>query len=227
MAKSAPSKTEIDRLGDRLRKAVSPADLRALDAYRRTFSPAYDSVLREIRETMGMDISGRPAKSTSAIIEKLNRESIRLSQIQDIAGCRVVVDNRATQDSLALAIVSRYASAHIADRRETPSHGYRAVHVIVRVDGHPIEVQIRTQLQHLWAELSEKAADRHGFGLKYGKGKVEVLESLNEMSTQVHLLEIGRVAGQSSAEKARVIEVQTTVVKAALLDLIRALGDRQ
>jgi ppGpp synthetase/RelA/SpoT-type nucleotidyltranferase len=42
----------------------------------------------------------------------------------------------------------------IDDRREKPSHGYRAVHVIPRVDAHSIEIQVRTPLQDIWAQTN-------------------------------------------------------------------------
>jgi hypothetical protein len=39
------TKTQIDRLGDRLRKGnVAKADLRLLDLYRRSFAEAYEAV---------------------------------------------------------------------------------------------------------------------------------------------------------------------------------------
>jgi len=39
------SKTQLDRLGDRLRKGdISEADLRLLDQFRRSFSDAYETV---------------------------------------------------------------------------------------------------------------------------------------------------------------------------------------
>ena len=86
------SKTQIDRLGDRLRAgSLTESDLIILDEYRRSFGEAYESVVRTIRQSLGLEPTGRPAKSTGSISEKLRRESIRLSQIQDIAGCRIVV----------------------------------------------------------------------------------------------------------------------------------------
>jgi ppGpp synthetase/RelA/SpoT-type nucleotidyltranferase len=56
------------------------------------------------------------------------------------------------------------------DRREKASHGYRAVHIIVSGFGHLVEVQVRTEMQHLWAELSEKMSDVLDPALKYGGG---------------------------------------------------------
>lgn len=83
------SKTKIDRLGDRLRSGmISETDLRMLDEYRRSFGEAYQDTVGTIRDELNLSPTGRPAKSTGSIIDKLKRESIRLSQIQDIAGCR-------------------------------------------------------------------------------------------------------------------------------------------
>jgi putative GTP pyrophosphokinase len=76
------TKTQIDRLGDRLRKGnISDDDLRLLDLYRRSFSEAYEIVVGTIRKELALEPTGRPAKSTSSISDKLRRESIRLTQI--------------------------------------------------------------------------------------------------------------------------------------------------
>ena len=51
-----------------------------------------------------------------------------------------------------------------------PSNGYRAVHLVIEADDRPIEVQIRTVFQHLWAQLSERLCDTLGApGIKYGE----------------------------------------------------------
>ena len=57
----------------------------------------------------------------------------------------------------------------IVDRRAEPMHGYRAVHVIVFPEDAPIEIQVRTEWQHEWAEFFEKLADRIGRGIRYGE----------------------------------------------------------
>ena len=62
------SKTQIDRLGDRLRQgAFSEADLRLLDDYRRSFGGAYETVVRVIRAQLWLEPTGRSAKSTSSM----------------------------------------------------------------------------------------------------------------------------------------------------------------
>ncbi|MEX1027696.1 MAG: RelA/SpoT domain-containing protein [Candidatus Paceibacterota bacterium] len=170
MKKTPSSKAQIDRLGDRLKGgAHTESDLRLLDDYRRSFGEAYEAVVRTLRQR-GEVPTGRLAKSTVSIVEKLRRESIRLSQMQDIAGCRIVVGNVVEQEQLVASLKSDYTGASLIDRRDQPSHGYRAVHIIAEVSGKPIEIQVRSFLQHLWAEVSEKSSDVLDPTIKYGGG---------------------------------------------------------
>jgi putative GTP pyrophosphokinase len=161
--------------------------LRLLDEYRRSFTPAYETVVGAIENTLRITPTGRPAKSTTSIVEKLRRETVRLSQIQDIAGCRIVfvqslAGSVGLQDQIVAAARDTFPDAAIIDRRVAPSHGYRAVHVVPRIDGRPVEIQIRTALQHLWAEVSEKLADVIDPGLKYGTGPKRQQQALLEAS---------------------------------------------
>lgn len=180
------SKTQIDRLGDRLRKG-SPTedDLRLLDEYRRSLGEAYENVVRIIRDQLELEPTGRPAKSTSSLVEKLRRESIRLSQVQDIAGCRIVVSNVKEQEQVVASLLTTFPGASLMDRRVNPSYGYRAVHVIVNIVGQMIEIQVRTPLQHLWAEVSEILSDEFDTAIKYGGGPEEIQKLLSTASRLV------------------------------------------
>ena len=181
----AVSKTQIDRLGDRLKVGShTESDLRLLDDYRRSFGEAYELVVRTIRQR-GEFPTGRLAKSTVSIVEKLRREKIRLSQMQDIAGCRVVVMNVLEQDQFVSTLKADFPEANVIDRRDNPSHGYRAVHIIAEVSGKPIEIQVRSSLQHLWAELSEKSSDVLDPTIKYGGGTDEWRNHLTGLSVLV------------------------------------------
>ena len=181
---SGLSKTQIDKLGDRLKKGdVTESDLRLLDEYRLSFTDAYEFVVGNLKQQLNLSPTGRPAKSTPSITDKLRRESIRLTQMQDIAGCRLVVLNIQAQDNIVAEISKLFAEISIIDRRTTPSHGYRAVHVVVNRDGKFVEVQIRTELQHFWADLSEKLADQFDASLKYGGGDPSINKILSSYSS--------------------------------------------
>jgi putative GTP pyrophosphokinase len=180
----------IDRLGNRL-EAGSPteADLRLLEDFRRSFKTAYREVVGGIRSTLAVEVTGRPAKSTRSLVEKLRRESIRLSQMQDIAGCRLVVKDAFHQDIGVMVLPVMFANARVEDRRSKPNHGYRAVHVIATIDGKRIEIQLRTELQHQWAEWSEKCADVLDPAIKYGGGPQVIRSYLESVSVAIANLE--------------------------------------
>jgi ppGpp synthetase/RelA/SpoT-type nucleotidyltranferase len=74
----------------------------------------------------------------------------------------------------------RYPDAEVQDRRIRPSYGYRAVHVIVTVEAKPVEIQIRTELQHNWALVTEKLADVIDQQIKYGGGPADIQELLGQ-----------------------------------------------
>lgn len=139
-------------------------------------------MVNTLRDKFARASTARPAKSTQAIVDKLKREKIRLAQMQDIAGCRVIVSSLSDQDRLVSQLLQHFENGRVYDRVSQPSHGYRAKHLVVKVTGRLVEVQVRTELQHLWAAMSEKVADFYGHGLKYGHGHTTVSAKLLELS---------------------------------------------
>jgi len=96
-----------------------------------------------------------------------------LARMGDLAGFRIVGSfGFAMQDAQYGEIARRFPPdprpARPIDRRAKPSHGYRALHAAVSFDGVNIEIQIRTLLQHIWADLMERLADRLGRQIRYG-----------------------------------------------------------
>jgi ppGpp synthetase/RelA/SpoT-type nucleotidyltranferase len=180
----------VDRLGDRLRKGkIAEDDFHQLDAYRRSFAESYQEIVAIVRKATGLEPTGRPAKSTTSITEKLRRETIRLSQMQDIAGCRLIVPNVLVQNRVVEQLTSVLPRAVVVDRRKQPSFGYRAVHIIAAAWNMPIEIQVRTELQHLWAQLSEKLSDVLDHTIKYGGGDSETQNRLSAISRLIAALE--------------------------------------
>ncbi|MFT3897180.1 MAG: hypothetical protein QM719_05725 [Thermomonas sp.] len=165
-----------------------------LDEYRASFIPAYDLVVARLRGPLKYAVTGRPAKSTTALVDKLNRQHVRLSQVQDIAGCRIVVEDIVLQDQAVRALDVFIDNPKVYDRRKTSSNGYRAVHLVADIEGRKVEVQVRTKFQHLWAEISEKVSDTMGPDLKYGVGDPEALSFLNNLSVAILKVEQEEVA---------------------------------
>lgn len=184
------SNSQIDRLGDELRSRQFSADLlTTLDQYRTSFLPAYEFVVYRLRGALNYPVTGRPAKSTTALVDKLQRQHVRLSQVQDIAGCRVVVDDIFLQDRALRALEVFLDAPVVFDRRGNPSNGYRAIHLIATIGERRVEIQLRTQLQHLWAEISEKISDTVDPSIKYGVGEPAALEFLKNLSHSISRVE--------------------------------------
>lgn len=162
--------SQIDALGERLRKGQArDGDEELLQWLLDGHSSAIEAGMAII-ESMGItDITAR-VKTRSTLLEKLVRERSRLSRVQDIAGMRIVCGaTLLEQDGLTAAVASQFPGARVVDRRAVPMHGYRAVHVVIQVSGCWIEVQLRTLLQHAWAEVFERAADIIGRRIRYGE----------------------------------------------------------
>ena len=187
------SKAEINRLGDALREGnLTSKNLIALDEYRRSFQPALAIVISIWQQFLGFPeiLVQRPSKATPSIIAKLRRQpTLKLTQIQDIAGLRVWLSDRYSQNVLTERVQSVFPNAKVIDRRKAPTHSYRAVHLIVNALDRPVEIQLRTEMQHAWAHLSERLADSLGHDLKYGGGDQQLRNKLKELSDRIDTLE--------------------------------------
>jgi putative GTP pyrophosphokinase len=133
------------------------------------------SGVRTMLETELGDHAPRPAqrfKRTDRILSKLLRlPHMRLSQMEDIGGCRAVLETLEDVHVVAARVRHRWPHARVHDHIIDPKpDGYRALHIIERRDDRLIEVQLRTFRQHRWAELVEFWAGRTGYALKDGHG---------------------------------------------------------
>jgi ppGpp synthetase/RelA/SpoT-type nucleotidyltranferase len=197
------TRSAIDRLGDRLRNEdpLQINTLSLLQEYFATLEPFADETFATIQHSVelipGFDEDNPPSttrrrlKTLTSIREKLRRQSTKLSQMQDIVGCRIVVASLETQNDVVRSLATQFEGAlQILDRRKAPNNGYRAVHGIVREGTHRFEIQIRTDFQDNWASTVESLADRIGNEVKYGKGPPELhalLKRLSEASYNVEL----------------------------------------
>jgi len=91
-------------------------------------------------------------------------------------------------------VATAFPGASVIDRRDNPSHGYRAVHIIAEISGKPVEIQVWTALQHLWAEVSEKSSDVLDPTIKYGGGPESWRNFLTKSSASVAACEKAEAA---------------------------------
>jgi ppGpp synthetase/RelA/SpoT-type nucleotidyltranferase len=169
-----PSTKVLDDLGEAIRTdTMTPTDWALFRELRQQWRSSLDSLKSELDQMNNLQyftITGR-LKNTSTIREKLSRSTLRLSNIRDIIGCRVVVpDNIAVQDAVVrdIAMLIQSDRHKIIDRRVNSNNGYRAVHLELRRDEMICEIQVRTQLQDLWATTSEAFGEKVGRGFRYG-----------------------------------------------------------
>ncbi|HSR95296.1 MAG TPA: RelA/SpoT domain-containing protein [Solirubrobacterales bacterium] len=211
----AASKSKIDRAGRMLRdwwQAPSgSAETQAFDEgeltaavgvmvdYRSGFQDPLKKVTVGLRQFVERESSeivvGQRLKRDPQILNKLGRfSSMRLTQMEDIAGCRAILPGGATEVAGVLKRIRRnWDVVRIDDYLASPKNtGYRALHVVVHRDGHPVEIQLRTPSQHEWAEAVERWAARTRFPLKDGEGPPELLTYLELVAWAISADERGK-----------------------------------
>ena len=112
-------------------------------------------------------------KRTPQIVAKLVRfPTTKLSQMEDIGGCRLVVlGDQTAASSLFDEVCQDVEHIRLRDYVAHPKpSGYRALHLVAQVGDQRIEIQVRTLAQQEWASAVERAAGRCGEDLKSGAG---------------------------------------------------------
>lgn len=191
------SNSQITKLGDRLRSGdFSEADLAMLDAFRQTYSEideqAYQLIHNTLASITGWTITKRKRKTQQSIVEKLRRQpQLRLPQMQDIAGCRIVIEGGGqVADTLGNLLTGAFEPLQWAiERKERHAHGYRATHIIARKGQKFYEIQLRTYAQDVWANLVESLSNEKNT-LKYGgsdqeQALISLLQSLAERFLEI------------------------------------------
>lgn len=138
-------------------------------------------------------ITAQRLKRLSSIAVKLLRNpNMKLSQMQDISGCRAVLETvddvdklvKIYEEALAKNPSGRpYRTEDYDYIREPKADGYRSVHFVFKYRSNVsrlhvynelrIEVQIRSRLQHLWATAVETVSTFTDQALKTGMGSPE------------------------------------------------------
>jgi hypothetical protein len=199
MAKIVPeySLRQIDRFG-RLFADNWRADAIVFDGYEDALEllldwrAAHAYPLNKMR--VGLGKAARKVDSKSVIVHRLKRfpsivaklsrfSTTRLSQMNDIGGCRAIVENIDVVHELVASIENYPWKHEIIDIdnyiMRPQKSGYRGIHLIYRFKSHGrhnglrIEMQIRSHLQHVWATAVETVEAFTNEALKSGGGRKE------------------------------------------------------
>lgn len=204
------SKAQVDRAGGQLRAwflgetAAAALDEPPLDEavkvvsdWRATFFEPLNLVTGTVARCTGTSPTFRH-KRMSRIVYKLVRfPSMRLTQMEDIGGCRVVVPARTDLEAARAAVLQQWSDAGLDDYLERPKDtGYRAIHVVAVESGRAVEIQLRTARQNEWADVVERTDDRLDTMLKDGKGPPDLQEYFCQAAARIAIEEEGGTVGE-------------------------------
>ena len=139
-------------------------------------------------------------KRKNQILRKLKRFHVRLSQLQDIAGARIILDKNSDVDEVVnyiLRLINSQSDIKLLKdidyrAKGRDDSGYRARHMILECDNIKIELQLRSRIQHYWAETIERTSVVYGYYLKELEGDIRVLDYFKKLSNFFYEIEIGR-----------------------------------
>lgn len=213
---SSHSRKEIDRAGSILRDQEDLKELENLDRYIDAYSvmdawrASHAFPLNTIQMTLRRRADSLDARSevvqrlkrAPSVISKLRRfRDMQLSRMQDLGGCRAIlssVDKIGDLRHIYQQSRDRHELATEKDYIATPQEsGYRGVHLIYRYNsdrsqdynGHRIEIQMRTKIQHAWATAVEVAGIYVRTPLKSSIGPEQWLQFFRYSSSAFSIME--------------------------------------
>ena len=171
------SNTALNKIGDTIRAQRHDSDyekaVEALNNWREAHGAILDSYYDKcVKLAKKIDknniIVAQRLKRLPTIIGKLNRfEDMRLSSMQDIAGVRIIVSDMKQLSTIEKRILRWRNLKRVKDYIGNPkASGYRGKHFIFEKNGMFIEIQLRTQFQHIWATSVETIDIFRGTTLK-------------------------------------------------------------
>lgn len=148
-----------------------------------------------VRKDKKKGITSARVKRMKSIRRKLANSTTKLYQMQDLGGCRAIMNNFSELDALIKLYRNGGTQFEIRGDRsyiEKPrDSGYRGHHLILRYPiaddrfkGRQIELQLRTRLQHSWATAVEAVGLVLRQELKSGEGDPDWLRLFALMGSE-------------------------------------------
>jgi len=194
------------------------------------------SVIGRLRSLGIPGVTAARAKRMASIRRKLQKTTTHLSQMQDLGGCRAIVEDIEGARRLAADCLSRMPHDVLKEQNyiETAkSDGYRSHHIIysykgqsgkTEFDGRRIELQIRTRLQHAWSTAVEAVGLYRNENMKAGEGSIDWLRLFKCVSDEIAFAEgceTGRLAPSRPARIAEIRELNSTLGAVDLLENLK------
>jgi ppGpp synthetase/RelA/SpoT-type nucleotidyltranferase len=205
-----PSKTKIDKAGLALAKNIFRDEdeyfelEEVFDEYRKAHLQPLSETTLELQHLLtnygAQYYIAQRLKRKPQIVRKLNRLSVRLTQLQDIGGCRIIVQKNSDVDRLHKYLTEKVKAQNIFTIDRTTDYrdlgrdntGYRSLHVILKRSGVHLELQIRSRIQHYWSESIERTSVIYGYHLKESEGDSRVIGYFKNLSDVFYEIEAGR-----------------------------------
>lgn len=221
----AYSKSQIDKAGEFLKKTQGSKEemthaLEVLSNWRDVHAMPLDTfakVLKTRAQKISKDaIVAQRLKRTPSILFKLsNHKTMRLSAMQDIGGLRAILDSTGMVYEL-LDLYKKSKSKHSLSSlddyiNEPKNDGYRGIHLIYKLKRNPslfLEIQLRSQLQHIWATGVEVFGTLKNSSFKSGQGNQKWLEFFSILSSVFAIKE-----GSPTVKKHRIYSKDELVSK--------------
>lgn len=194
------SKTKIDKAGELLKNTAVSSDekLQALDIlsnWRATHGVPLDTFARILKSraqkiNRSAIVAQRLKRTPSILLKLSNHKTMRLSAMQDIGGLRAILKN--TEDVYKLLYLykksrSKHSLFSLDDYIQDPKKdGYRGIHLVYKLSKDPsifLEIQLRSQLQHIWATGVEVFGTLKNSSFKSGHGSQRWLEFFSLLSS--------------------------------------------
>jgi ppGpp synthetase/RelA/SpoT-type nucleotidyltranferase len=170
-------------------EAVKPHSVDDLAKHIAAFVP----LAQEATERLAALFPGVPVgyrmKAPHKLDEKLGRKAKPLEEIEDIAGTRVTLKSipeiRAAVDRVKRSFNVRSEDDYLS----RPKADYRSYHVILEVQGRPVELQFRTERQTRWADFAHDTVYKQQSG---APPPPEMKQYLSQMGALFECLDGGK-----------------------------------
>lgn len=174
-------------------------------------------------------LSAQRLKRVSSIILKLQRKynnnapTMKLTQMQDIAGCRVVLSNLSQVKELYDKYYFKKYLKHILvnkkDYIQNPKlDGYRSIHLIYKFISDKgkkeyndllVEIQIRSKIQHIWATAVETVDFFTRQAIKSNQGDLDWMYFFKLVSSAFAMIEKSTlIPGVNQNQKELFLEIK-------------------